>query len=377
MKTQSAIKKTFWTTFAFYALIGFEFLYMASPFAVYFYSVYQPGLELLDNYPSVSWITAFFLPHLVEDTKSVWINMLRPAGAVMAGTGLLIFFICAGQVYYSKIFKKGIVLGGLYKYIRHPQYSAFMLCSFGLLILWPRYLVLIMFITLMFVYYYLAITEENECEVKFGEAYKKYKDSTGMFLPVKIPYLKIFPNFKPGIKGKTILVSALYLFILFSSIQFADFLKKHSINSLYTIDTGKGLFLSVFKKNPNEIKQVIDLINSNELAGSISGKSRSNKFINYILPTDMYISEIPMVKLENAGNHIVKSEYTSDKIKVILTEAMIKNKKNVKGADILYNVISLKPEAEIWIDLNTKSIIKSFRLNSSNIRYKNIPEPVF
>jgi len=30
---------------AFYLLIAFEFFYMASPFAAYFYAVYGPGLD--------------------------------------------------------------------------------------------------------------------------------------------------------------------------------------------------------------------------------------------------------------------------------------------------------------------------------------------
>jgi len=42
-----------WAALGFYSLIGFEFLYMASPFAAYFYSVYSPALDFLDNYPGV------------------------------------------------------------------------------------------------------------------------------------------------------------------------------------------------------------------------------------------------------------------------------------------------------------------------------------
>ena len=47
-------KKSFWIAFAFYFLIGFEFFYMVSPFAVYFYSVYRPGLFFQATYePSI------------------------------------------------------------------------------------------------------------------------------------------------------------------------------------------------------------------------------------------------------------------------------------------------------------------------------------
>jgi hypothetical protein len=42
-------KKYFWIGSAFYLLIGFEFFYMVSPFAVYFYSVYGPGLTFINS----------------------------------------------------------------------------------------------------------------------------------------------------------------------------------------------------------------------------------------------------------------------------------------------------------------------------------------
>ena len=59
-------RRTFWTAAAFYALIAFEFFYMASPFAAYFYSVYRPSLNLLGDVPLLSGLTGFFLPHIVS-----------------------------------------------------------------------------------------------------------------------------------------------------------------------------------------------------------------------------------------------------------------------------------------------------------------------
>jgi hypothetical protein len=39
---KSIAKKTYWPVLGIYLLIAFEFFYMASPFAIYFYSVYKP-----------------------------------------------------------------------------------------------------------------------------------------------------------------------------------------------------------------------------------------------------------------------------------------------------------------------------------------------
>ena len=56
----SATRKTFWAVAAFYFLIGLEFLYMASPFAAYFYSVYRPTLSFLNMFPALSWLNKNF-----------------------------------------------------------------------------------------------------------------------------------------------------------------------------------------------------------------------------------------------------------------------------------------------------------------------------
>ena len=60
-------KSSYWAVIAVYMLITFEFFYMASPFALYFYSLYRPGLTFLEKIPAIAWITGFFLPHRTPD----------------------------------------------------------------------------------------------------------------------------------------------------------------------------------------------------------------------------------------------------------------------------------------------------------------------
>ena len=143
-------KKSFWIAFAFYFLIGFEFFYMVSPFAVYFYSVYRPGLNFINSHPTLAWLSTIFLPHFVSHTKSWLLNSIMTAGSILALVGVVIFGIGASQVYYYKLTRKKVVTGGIYNLIRHPQYAALAVSGFGLLILWPRYIVLLSYITMLF-----------------------------------------------------------------------------------------------------------------------------------------------------------------------------------------------------------------------------------
>jgi protein-S-isoprenylcysteine O-methyltransferase Ste14 len=135
-------KRLFWTASAFYALIAFEFFYMASPFAAYFYSVYGPGMDWLQALPIADWTLWFILPHLVEDTRSTVLNYVELFGIALLFGGLLAFAVGAFQVYRAKLTKSGAVTGGVYRYIRHPQYAALIIASLGMLLVWPRFLVL-------------------------------------------------------------------------------------------------------------------------------------------------------------------------------------------------------------------------------------------
>jgi len=137
---------------AFYLLIAFEFFYMASPFAAYFYAVYGPGLDGLQAWGLSGWMLWFFLPHIVAETKSALINITPVMGLLLFFGGLLGFAGGAFQVYRAKIRKQGAVTGGLYRYIRHPQYTALIIASLGMLLIWPRFLVLYSTIAMVFAY---------------------------------------------------------------------------------------------------------------------------------------------------------------------------------------------------------------------------------
>jgi hypothetical protein len=50
--------------FLAYLFITLEMLFMVTPFALYYYSVYSPLLVGSFSLPATGWLPAFFLPHL-------------------------------------------------------------------------------------------------------------------------------------------------------------------------------------------------------------------------------------------------------------------------------------------------------------------------
>ena len=72
---------------------------------------------------------------------------------------------------------------GLYRYIRHPQYTGFFLFLLGSVINWPTLITVLTLPLLWWVYLRLAKMEENDAIEKFGDRYREYMANTGRFLP--------------------------------------------------------------------------------------------------------------------------------------------------------------------------------------------------
>jgi protein-S-isoprenylcysteine O-methyltransferase Ste14 len=166
-------------------VVAFEIAIMISPFAFFFYAVFNPFLLALNQSSMTRWLTAFFLPHMVVPPNEV-LTIVRILGSVLFVVGMLIFFVCAAQVYLGKLLKRGVATKGLYTLIRHPQYLGLGLAALGLAIMWPRFLTLTLFAIMLFLYYLLAKDEERRMINRFGENYIAYMNRTGMFLPHSI-----------------------------------------------------------------------------------------------------------------------------------------------------------------------------------------------
>src|SRR6266567_689461 len=151
-------------------------LFMVTPFALYYYAVYSPLLAGPLSIPATAWLPAFFLPHLSTE-------ILPSIGGLIFLLGLVGFVISAFQLYYAKFRRRGVVRSGFYKRIRHPQYLFLALAGLGLLIVWPRFILLIVYINMLWFYYLLARSEERRMEALYGEAYREQKRRTWMFLP--------------------------------------------------------------------------------------------------------------------------------------------------------------------------------------------------
>jgi len=148
-------------------------------------TIYLLSGWLQSRYPGVDWL-AHDAGHLLEMLFGWRTNPhfgpfhLLSFAFIGGGFWLL---ASAWKVLYAAQQTHTLATTGPYAYIRHPQYSGFVLIMLGFLAQWPTILTLAMFPVLVYMYVRLARREEQEVEREFGKAYARYRARTPAFIP--------------------------------------------------------------------------------------------------------------------------------------------------------------------------------------------------
>jgi protein-S-isoprenylcysteine O-methyltransferase Ste14 len=109
------------------------------------------------------------------------VSMLLGYAVAFVGVGL--FAQGWRQVYRARQDDR-LVTDGLYRYVRHPQYTGLFIAMFGEgIIHWPTIFSVALFPIVIVVFTWLARKEERDMVVTFGEEYRTYQDKVPMFLP--------------------------------------------------------------------------------------------------------------------------------------------------------------------------------------------------
>lgn len=108
--------------------------------------------------------------------------VMTVVGQAMILVGAVLALIGWRQL-YSATRKKEMATTGLYRFVRHPQYTGFFLFLLGSVINWPTLITVVSLPVLWWVYLRLAYQEEQIAIDEFGERYHRYMSQTGRFLP--------------------------------------------------------------------------------------------------------------------------------------------------------------------------------------------------
>ena len=280
-------------------IMAFEIMIMISPFAFFFYSVFNPIFHFLDSFPATRWLTAFFLPHMILP-PTLFLKAVRVFGSVCFVVGSLAFFVCAFQVYLGKIFKWGIASKGLYRFIRHPQYTALGIWGIGMSILWPRFIVLASLSIMFILYYFLAKDEEKRMLNQFGSSYESYMNSTGMFVPIALERLL---SFLPKNRWRYAVIPASIIVVVLG----AGFsLRAVTLSSLPFASEGNLTLVPIL---PEDQALSINVLNGIlKDTGMDTGVASDKDYLGYVMPVD-YIMQ-GMIADTGTEFHLYKKHHT-------------------------------------------------------------------
>ena len=291
----------FWTIIA-YSLIGIEIIIMISPFALYFYSVYGPVLQALAASPFTSWSTEFFLPHLVfpDDPLIRAISLLQ----VLMVAGLLLFALAAIPLYYGRFTGKGVVARSFYGKVRHPQYLFLAISGFGLMLYWPRFIILIMYVTMLFVYYALARNEEWRMRQEQPEAYERYMAQTPMFLPGE-PGGRLYRLLFGWVRPKWLGIVAAYSLTVTLALLLAFALRDYTVRTLPMVKAADSrLIISVFPRPAQEVIAVYQAaLGSTQVRDALQGKEANAV---YLLPGDFFLNALLTEEDRRFSDHMLE-----------------------------------------------------------------------
>jgi protein-S-isoprenylcysteine O-methyltransferase Ste14 len=301
---EKMMKLTAFASIILFVIVAFEIMIMISPFAFFFYSVFNPIFNWLGQFPATRWLTSFFLPHMILP-PTLFLKTIRIAGSAFFIIGALLFIVCALQVYLGKLFKWGIADKGLYRYIRHPQYLALGIWGIGMAILWPRFIVLASLSVMFVLYYFLAKDEEERMLNLYGESYEKYMNDKGMFLPKSVErYFSFMNHVVPKTSLRYAVVSMMIVIIVIGSGFILRTITLHSL----PFESNKNItMVSLLPEDVGRNANAVQTILNGERDSKII-LSADKDYLAYLMPAD-YIMQ-GMIANTGGEFHLYKQHNT-------------------------------------------------------------------
>jgi protein-S-isoprenylcysteine O-methyltransferase Ste14 len=373
-KKERAVKTSAWFL---YTLIVLEILFMVSPFAAYYYSIYATPLNALQESAITAWLTMYLLPHFTYSDS--WLAnglVLISWPLILLGIAFFVFGFC--QIYWAKLTGKGAVAAGLYRFIRHPQYVALALIGLGSSMYWSRFIVVIAFVSMLCLYYYLARVEERICLNKFGSSYREYLDRTGMFLPKRWEAQWRSLDWRlPQVTWVRIAVlTGMFAVVLALTTGAAYLLRGHVVDSLQTGVVGSQVTVFLAPVSPQTKATVLNLLDDAALPGDIA----------YVAPSSWHVPELGLSgsttghhgggidELFHPTTHGNALSFDEERLSVVLVEATYADG-NVQGIARFTRALNVRPIDYAEVDTAAGEMVEHRPATRS--QWAGVPVPTF
>jgi protein-S-isoprenylcysteine O-methyltransferase Ste14 len=369
VEARTAVRGTAWI---FYTVLVGEILFLISPLAPLFYSFYGPFLRFLERRPETAWLTQFFLPH-ISVTGNPVLDLVWPLGWVLLVLGTIFFLASAVPLYWSMATGRGQVVGGLYNIIRHPQYVGLALMGFGVLLLWPRFLVLVSLLVMLGLYRVFAGTEESQCLARYGESYRAYMERTGRFLPRawadRLP--RILPEEGPG---RIVAGFAVFFALLGASIAAAFALRSYALSQVAAVYREQEAILSPARLAEQDLEAAYRTALEDPAVRAALDAAPPGQRLVYVVPQDWrFLPVEPRPDANGIPLHADDFDRTRYKLLFARTRS---HRSGSSGPAIVKDAFGLDPIIIARVD-TTAHKVTAVEKPPAHVRWGDIPTPIF
>lgn len=155
----------------------------------------------------------------------------------------------------------------------------------------------------------------------------------------------------------------------------ATLIYNHSVNSLYASYTENSATIAVCEMDETTISEILTIVSENDQTTGYINHTEYT-YLNYILPTNWYATEVPMNGIEYQSGHSSPNDFDQTQYKIILTKAILRDSSETGGKVILSNILEREPLVEILVDLEQHTVTQILGI-PENYKYRGIPVAVF
>ncbi|MHA2406761.1 MAG: methyltransferase family protein [Candidatus Ranarchaeia archaeon] len=165
-----------------------------------------PPLGIYAGLMTLPVLTNILLLFTNLDLTNIWQQIIPPFNQEWATVGIIVFLVGVALALISIVYlvwkkRDGLVTTGPYRYIRHPQYTGFLLltCALSAYSYWilahtfgvgwqlwwltDKQTVVFLWYAQVGAYILLALIEESYMSKEFGDEYLQYKNNSSSFIP--------------------------------------------------------------------------------------------------------------------------------------------------------------------------------------------------
>jgi hypothetical protein len=108
-----------------------------------------------------------------------------------------------------------------------------------------------------------------------------------------------------------------------------------------------------------------------------ANSSPTAKFLNYVLPAEWFIPDIPMKDVQGIGEHYTPDAYDTDRYKILFMHAVLQpDAASSDGIELIIHTVRRIPIIEVEVSLEQNKVIH--RENPpATVVWGDIPTPLF